>query len=296
MAPIYKRVQYQKLNGFDVPYWDIKTYFNPCSIYDLFCFYATNGLSFINGTYYETSLKGIIDLTPITPSNWTGTITCGSNYAIYTGITASLSTGVWSFNSSGDFQFFELLSGTLDCGETINTKYDLVAYPSPSTITCKNVIYADEADLEGYITYNKVCDSPTPSITPTISNTPSITPSITSTPPPSKSPTPTATPTITNTPSITPTITPTTSPKASATPTATPTPSPTDPCYCKYYSIDNNDKGQTLSVEYVDCDTLNTEILIVPIDTITTQCSCSTPIRVFGSTDYTITLLGACPT
>jgi len=32
MSPIYKRVKYQKQNGFDVPYWDIETIPSPSPI------------------------------------------------------------------------------------------------------------------------------------------------------------------------------------------------------------------------------------------------------------------------
>jgi len=168
MSPIYKRVQYQKQNGFDVPYWDIET---------------------------------ITNTTPLpTPS-----------------ITASI--------------------------------------------------------------------TPTPSITPTITNTPSITPSIT--------PTNTNTPTITSSPTTTPTNTPT----SSITPTPTITPSTTsDPCpVCSEFEIINNDKGITLTIEYIDCNTYSTELLVIPADTTDYQCSCDTPIRVFGSTDYTINFNGICP-
>jgi hypothetical protein len=64
---------------------------------------------------------------------------------------------------------------------------------------------------------------------------------------------------------------------------------------CKYYSVYNNSGTETLSVEYVNCDTLDIEILIVGTKATETICSCSEPIRVFGSTDYTITYLGLCP-
>lgn len=325
MAPIYKRVQYQKLNGFDVPYWDIEVLSEvspsltpsitptpsiSCGIpsgYD--CINVSNLSSpnnWANGDYTFLSFGF--------HNNSNQLLECGCEYeySIYQHNTKpwitlsryydiSLGSYIYGFRHNG----FLGNPQPVSCGNSYSAS-SLVMNPEngvPTQFVGGRYYPSATTFIDGVISYI-TCPTPTatPTITPTITpsntNTPtiSITPSITSTPPPSKSATPTATPTITNTPSITPTNTPSSSPKASATPTATPTPSPTDPCYCKYYSIDNNDKGNTLSVEYVDCDTLNTEILIVPTDTITTQCSCSTPIRVFGSTDYTITLLGACPT
>jgi len=117
----------------------------------------------------------------------------------------------------------------------------------------------------------------TPSITPTISITPSITPSNTITPTPSLSPS--TTPTITPTSSITPT------------PSATPDPCPA----CNEFEIINNDLSNSLTVEYVDCSTYTTEILVIPANSTGYQCSCNTPIRVFGSTDYVINFNGTCP-
>ena len=150
--------------------------YDPCNIYNSFCFYATGGLSFINGIYYETSLTGSIDLSFVSGSTWSGTIDCGSNYAIYTGTTESLSTGVWMFDSGGDYQFFELKTGSLGCGNSIEVIYQLVYYTTPDVSICDGIIYASEADLEGYITYGGVCPTPTPtqSITPSPTPTPSV--------------------------------------------------------------------------------------------------------------------------
>jgi len=101
-------------------------------------------------------------------------------------------------------------------------------------------------------------------------------------------PTPTPTQTITASATMTPT------PTQTYTPTNTPT--ETDPCpNCLEYEIVNNDKGQTLSLTYVDCNTYTTEILIVGTDTTVYRCSCSLPLRTGGSTDYNITTTGLCP-
>ena len=64
---------------------------------------------------------------------------------------------------------------------------------------------------------------------------------------------------------------------------------------CQEYTIVNNDKGQTLGIIYYNCDTWNYTNLTVGVDSSTTICSCQTPYRSQGSTDYTITLNGLCP-
>jgi len=129
--------------------------------------------------------------------------------------------------------------------------------------------------------------SPTPSITPTISITPSITPTI--------SLTPTNTPSNTNTP--TPSVSPSTTPTITPTSSITPTPSTSsDPCpACNEFEIINSDLSSSLSVEYKDCNTYGIDILVVPANSTDYICSCITPIRVFGSTNYTINFNGSCP-
>jgi len=149
--------------------------YDPCNIYNSFCFYATDSLAFINGIYYKTSLTGSIDLSFVSGSTWSGTIDCGSNYAVYTGTTQALSTGVWMFDSGGDYQFFELKTGSLGCGNSIDVIYQLVEYTSPDVVICDGIIYAAESSLEGYITYGGVCPTPTPtpSNTPIVNDSPS---------------------------------------------------------------------------------------------------------------------------
>jgi len=156
--------------------------YDPCNIYNSFCFHATDSLAFINGIYYETSLTGSIDLSFVSGSTWSGSVDCSSSYAVYTGTTEALSTGVWMFDSGGDYQFFELKTGSLGCGNSIDVIYQLVEYTTPDVVICDGIIYAAESSLEGYITYGGVC--PTPTTTPTIS----LTPSITATPLPNDSP------------------------------------------------------------------------------------------------------------
>lgn len=69
--------------------------------------------------------------------------------------------------------------------------------------------------------------SPTPSLTPTITQTPTLTLTPTSTHTPTDTPTSTATPTDTDTPTLTATLTPTTTPSITPSPTDTPTYTPT---------------------------------------------------------------------
>jgi len=64
---------------------------------------------------------------------------------------------------------------------------------------------------------------------------------------------------------------------------------------CEEYTIVNNDKGLPLGIVYYDCDNWNYTNLTVGVDSSTTICSCQTPTRINGSTDYTITLNGLCP-
>jgi len=135
-------------------------------------------------------------------------------------------------------------------------------------------------DAGGYITFvDCISPSPTPSITPTITNTPSITPSIT--------------PTNTNTP--TPSISVSTTPTNTPTTTMTPTPSTTPPCStCEQYSISNNDRDLSLQITYTDCDTGNPVGVSVLPDTSIQRCSCDTPVRTGGSTNYVINNQGVC--
>jgi len=149
----------------------------PCTLYQSFCFYASDGLSYINGIYNRIPGKsGAVTLTNISGTTYEGEIDCSSNYAIYTGTTAASTTGVWMFDTNGDFLHFELLSGNFACTPFLfEVKYQLVEYPTPTTFTCDGIIYPDQSDLQGYITYGGVCPTPTPSAT--LTPTPSITPS-----------------------------------------------------------------------------------------------------------------------
>ena len=308
MSPIYKRVKYQKQNGFDVPYWDIETIPSPSPIpvcppesgYECLNVSGFTGVNtWANGDYTFFNF-GFLNI-----DNQIVECGCEYEYAIYQHNTKPWITLCLYYDISGSQYIYSFRhNGFLGSPEDIicDTEWNssaLILNPTGNSVPTQQIndrFYPTETTiLGGVITYVS-CVSPTPSTTPSITPTSSITPSITSTPPLSKSTTPTTTPTITNTPSITPTITPTETPKASISPTPTPTPTASDPCPCGYYSVYNNSGTETLSVEYVDCDTFNTEILVVGTKATETLCSCSAPIRVFGSTDYTITYLGSCPT
>lgn len=143
----------------------------PCSLYQSFCFYASDALSYINGIYNRLPGKsGSVNLTNISGTTYEGEIDCSSNYAIYTGTTAALTTGVWMFDNSNNFIHFELLSGNFACTPFLfEVKYQLVEYPTPTTFTCDGIIYPDQSDLQGYITYGGVCPTPTPTPTPSAS-------------------------------------------------------------------------------------------------------------------------------
>ena len=105
------------------------------------------------------------------------------------------------------------------------------------------------------------------------------------------------------TPSFTPTMTP--SPTngyvppvgVSVSPTPTPTPSTSidlscDPC--NRYSIINNDRDLSLSIEWTDCDDGSTNSITLNSQTGYAVCSCDTPVRTAGSTDYEINYEGLC--
>jgi len=120
-------------------------------------------------------------------------------------------------------------------------------------------------------------------------------------PPPSPQPslTPFPTPSITSTPSTTPSSgTPPVSPAApSFSPTPTPTVTPSvdlscDPC--NRYTIVNNDKDLTLSITWTDCNDGSTNGITLNTQTGYAVCSCNTPVRIAGSTDYDINFEGLC--
>jgi hypothetical protein len=318
MSPIYKRVQYQKQNGFDVPYWDIEVIPScgiPPSEYECLNVSGFTGVnSWANGDYTFLSYGFFNN------SNLTLECDCNDTYAIYSQNSKPwIHIGYMANASAGTYIYSIRHNGFLGSPQAIycNDTYSpsaLILNPSPTSVPTQTIsgkVYPSGGSMGagGFITFVD-CITPTPSATPTSTATPSITstPSSTATPKPTKTPTPTnsSTPTPTYTPkptnSTTPTntptntLTPTETPKASSSPTPTPTPTTSDTCPCGYYSAYNNSGTETLSVEYVDCDTFNTEILVVGTKTTETLCSCSEPIRVFGSTDYTITYLGSCPT
>jgi len=71
----------------------------------------------------------------------------------------------------------------------------------------------------------------------------------------------------------------------------------TIPCVsCDEYEIANNSQvpGDTLTVEYVDCNTRTVESAQVPYDSAGYVCSCTTPVRISGPTSIVITNLGTC--
>ena len=77
-------------------------------------------------------------------------------------------------------------------------------------------------------------------------------------------------------------------------PTTTTTTIPCDSC--DEYEIANNSQvpGDTLTVEYVDCNTRTVESAQVPYDSAGYVCSCNTPVRISGPTSIVITNLGTC--
>ena len=92
---------------------------------------------------------------------------------------------------------------------------------------------------------------------------------------------------------VTPTPTPT--PTTSLTSTPTPTPTPSGRCgTCATYGITNSDRDLALSISYTDCDTGSTLGISVPADSSTSICSCDTPVRTAGSTNYTIQNVAPC--
>lgn len=129
------------------------------------------------------------------------------------------------------------------------------------------------------------CTTPTPTITPTQTQTPTT--SVTQTPTSSVTQTPTTS--VTQTPTTSVTQTPTTSV------TSTPTPTTTSPCTnCDQYLIVNNDKVNSITVSYVNCNDGSSLLLTVGPDDSKPICSCTTPTRVGGSTNYSITNQGTC--
>jgi len=73
------------------------------------------------------------------------------------------------------------------------------------------------------------------------------------------------------------------------------TPTQTTICTtCDEYLIENDDAVLFLSVSYVRCEDGSTQSAGVAAKGSTTVCSCSTPVRTGGSTNYTITNQGDC--
>jgi len=93
------------------------------------------------------------------------------------------------------------------------------------------------------------------------------------------------------------TSTTTTTTTTTAAPTTTTTTTTTYNCVsCDEYQIENYSQvpGDTLTIQYVDCDTkLYTEALI-PYDSSGYVCSCITPVRISGPTSIAITNIGEC--
>ena len=100
------------------------------------------------------------------------------------------------------------------------------------------------------------------------------------------------TPTPSNTPLPSGYVPPTQAPP----PTPTPTPSSSDPSCstCNRYSISNLSKATQLNITYTECSTGLSRSKIVPVESSIVQCSCDLPVRVGGSTNYQINLLGLC--
>jgi len=101
----------------------------------------------------------------------------------------------------------------------------------------------------------------------------------------------------TPTPSNTPLPSGYSPPTPPPTPTQTPTPSSSASLGCSpcnKYSVSNTDRDNSLQITYTDCNTSTTTPLTILANTSVIVCSCTTPVRTGGSTNYTINYIGLC--
>jgi len=146
MARQYKNVKYQSTNGFEYPYWDIKTPGSPtpefviCPAYQNIC---VSGLpTGFNGTYTAWRPGKLTNF----GAGKTFTVNCSEIYdsIMYTGITdtgavsiidrGSESPSIWTFKT--------LATGTLGCGEVCT--YDLSTNAGvQGAILCQEYYYPD---------------------------------------------------------------------------------------------------------------------------------------------------------
>jgi len=324
MAPLYKRVQYQLQNGFRVPYYDIIDIGDP-EPYPSFTPSQTPTLtptntpsatctnqpasdkeclvvSYVSGSTVSGDIEGTYRFFSFgeyesSPSN----LNCGCDYDYATYRKVDDPNYVLYKNDLTTFGYtiIEVLSGYFECDTTFNSGLNYVRNIPTENIGGK--LYP----LEGNYTWLGGGPEPRPSYTynftyvscptPTPSTTPSNTPTQTLTPTNTQTPTETSTSTPTPTPTITSTNTPTTTNTQTPTTTSTPTPSPSGRCpSCTTYGITNNDRDLPLSISYTDCDTAATLGISIPADSSTSICSCDTPVRTAGSTDYTIQNVAPC--
>lgn len=250
----------------------------------------------INGPFLEGNLQTIVDLEAciniIKPNRVTPTVTptisltptqttdcdCREDILVYYDCnppgggsgTSGIGGGVCSSNIK---VLYQLCDGTnssvfIDSG-THATLQDCVYTDSITPATS----LGDGGSLNIVTGQAPCCIAPTPTNTPTISITPTITPTI----------------------SLSQTQTPTQSIEVTTTPTVSFTPTTTSPCTnCDQYLIVNNDKGFSITVSYVNCNSGESQLLIVGADDSKPVCSCTTPTRVGGSQDYTISNQGTC--
>ena len=72
-------------------------------------------------------------------------------------------------------------------------------------------------------------------------------------------------------------------------------PYPTICSTCERYEVINESRTIALGIQYTRCSDNFTIGYEIPADTYWYVCSCDIPIRVSGTTSYTITTLGVCP-
>jgi hypothetical protein len=188
---------------------------------------------------------------------------------------------VYLFSSccDGSLFRFEYVSGTLNEGDTyiISSSLDftgcatILPYAATGPLySASGVVFTNSGGdctvCEGF----SPCPSPTPTMTPTITQTPTLTVT--------ESPTPT--PTITETPTNTPT------------PSVTPTMSPTTVCDCVEYTLVNTSDVIVAEVQYIDCLYNDQQIELSPFES-TSVCACQG--SVIYPLEVTVTLDGDCP-
>ncbi len=125
-------------------------------------------------------------------------------------ITGSLTDACNALNWEGDYLGFNIQATSMNIGETVyngtSSNCTLVTtgyYIVGPTILSGNIVYIVNGVIDSY----PICPTPTPTVTPTITETPTPTVTTTVTETPTNTPTVTPTETVTPTPTITPTQT-----------------------------------------------------------------------------------------